>query len=119
MDPKDIDILGPAGCVGLEELTTFAQDQVAKLVEREEFRLKRRSSLRVFARLDIGIMPNRDDRPAYFVHEVMRAPQAALWLHNDQETVILTLSIDMLAGIRKEYELAQKTLCPVNRLLHQ
>jgi len=62
----------------MKELAQFVKDQVVKIIEMEEARLKCQSSLRVFARMDVGLMADEEGRPHYFVNEVTRAPHYGL-----------------------------------------
>jgi hypothetical protein len=61
------------------EFLNFARQNLSLLIESEERRLTTPSSLRVFARLDIGIWRNPGGSLNYFVNEVERGPSTSLW----------------------------------------
>ena len=81
------------------------------MIEREEARLNRRSSLRVFARMDVGLMPDGKGRPQYFVNEVTRAPHCGLWLSHDHERTVKSVSEALGFGLRKECDEVSAMLC--------
>jgi hypothetical protein len=73
--------------------------------------LRGRSSLRVFARLDIGLMANSEGRPSYFINEVTQAPTGNLFLNEmDDHALILRVCHALLRGLRIEHHLAQSSL---------
>jgi len=85
---------------------------VVKIIEREEARLKLRSSLRVFARMDVGLMAGEEGRPHYFVNEVTRAPHCGLWLSHDHERTVKSVSRALGIGLRRECDEVSAFLCP-------
>jgi hypothetical protein len=65
------------------EFLSFAEQNLSQLIKIEEARLKTPSSLRVFARLDIGIWRDASGVLSYFVNEVERGPSTFLWSRQD------------------------------------
>ncbi|KAG9310735.1 hypothetical protein JVU11DRAFT_9340 [Chiua virens] len=72
----------PARKAANTELESFSTDTLHKLIELEEAQLNGgESSLRLSARLDIGVMRDERGRMAYFVNEVERGISTALYSH--------------------------------------
>jgi hypothetical protein len=65
------------------EFVTFAETNLRQLIEVEEAKLGVPSSLRVLARLDIGIWQDGNGRLSYFVNSVVRGPGTSLWSRDE------------------------------------
>jgi hypothetical protein len=61
------------------ELDFFVFSTLRSLIQKEENLLGQRSSLRVFARLDVGVMEDDTGRASFFVSEVERIPTACVF----------------------------------------
>jgi hypothetical protein len=81
------------------EFLTFAETNLRQLIEVEESRLGIRSSLRVLARLDIGIWQDGSGRLSYFVNSVVRGPGTSLW-SRDEPRILAMLGPDLAFSLR-------------------
>ncbi|TDL13550.1 hypothetical protein BD410DRAFT_846596 [Rickenella mellea] len=66
---------------GVEEFRSFVSKTLDELAKDEERHIGRKSSLRLFCRLDIGIIvsPGTNNAVTYFVNEVGASMNASLW----------------------------------------
>lgn len=64
---------------GLNELIKFAETTLHHLIDLEETQMRRKSGLRVFCRLDIGVIRLNDGSFDYWVNEVDRTSNASLF----------------------------------------
>lgn len=64
---------------GNRELLEFAQATLRGLVRAEEIQLQCKTGLRLFCRMDIGVLKLEDGRFEYWVNEVDRTPNASLF----------------------------------------
>ena len=69
----------------IQNLDTFAVKTLQEIVETEK-ELFGSTSLEVFARIDLGLIFNKDKgRYEWMVNEVERMPNAALWISNEED----------------------------------
>jgi hypothetical protein len=64
---------------GKQELLEFAQTTLRGLIKAEEIQLGCATGLRLFCRMDIGVIKLHDGRFEYWVNEVDRTPNASLF----------------------------------------
>lgn len=70
-----------------QEFIDFAQTTFDSLYAIESRTLNAKTSLSLFARLDIGLIMNEDTkRFEYFVNEVERTATASLWTNNSRQS---------------------------------
>jgi hypothetical protein len=65
---------------GRKQFDDFVSTTYQRLVECESKRLGGKSSLTVFARIDVGIYIDKEGKASYFVNEVERTGTTSLWL---------------------------------------
>jgi hypothetical protein len=60
--------------VAQQELETFTETTLTKLIDAEKLAYYHTPSTSLFCRLDIGVMPNAKGNLQYFVNEITRGP---------------------------------------------
>ncbi|PVF91128.1 hypothetical protein CPB86DRAFT_878677 [Serendipita vermifera] len=76
-DQNDIPI--SASTQFTKELDDFVRETLRVFIEKEEKFTGQQSSLRIFARVDIGIMEDKDGHANWFVNEIERMPNVCLF----------------------------------------